>query len=630
MAVDWAFRPWAARPPADVLDRVSVSGVDTSSGPGAAPLRRPRRRRSTVSAMRDDPARAGAERVHVSLEEVPRLELDQLLAQLVERAQDVMGTQARLRELLAANAMIIGDLALPVVLRRIVEAGCRLVNARYGAIGVLAPAGGLEEFVHVGVDEDTVARIGRLPAGKGLLGALIDDPRPIRLEHISDDARSAGFPAHHPPMETFLGVPIRVRGTVFGNLYLAESQTGSFSADDEALVVSLAANAGVVIENARLFEESRRRLDWLRASMRITQHLVMAPNEEALAVIAEEALQIAGADLVSVVLPTPDRDQLVVQVAVGEGAEELRGYAYPVENTMAGLAFQTGQPVLLGDAGADGRFVVHLSHALPIGAVMVVPLQGAQRLRGALVVGRRRGRHRFNEVDLDMASAFASQAAVALELADARADQQRVLLLEDRDRIARDLHDHVIQRLFATGLSLQGLAGRMDEVAADKLSRVVGEIDDTIAQVRTTIFGLRGQLGPRTGLARTRVLEVVGELAVLLPAEPVVRFVGPLDALVGDELVEEIVAVVREALTNTARHSGASKAEVSLVATTDTLVLEIIDNGVGIGTSERRSGLDNLRRRAETRGGAFTFGPAPTGPTEHGEGTHLRWTIPLR
>jgi signal transduction histidine kinase len=229
-----------------------------------------------------------------------------------------------------------------------------------------------------------------------------------------------------------------------------------------------------------------------------------------------------------------------------------------------------------------------------------------------------------------MATAFANQAAVALELSDARADQQRVVLLEDRDRIARDLHDHVIQRLFAAGLSLQGLAGRLDDASADKLGKIVGELDDTIAQVRTTIFGLRGQLGPQLGMARARVLEVVGEVGQVLPAEPLVRFAGPIDALVGDELVEDIVAVVREALTNVARHSHADQAEVALSAGKDMLTLDIIDNGRGLGSSDRRSGLDNLRRRAEDRGGSFSVGPAPAGPSKHGEGTHLRWMIPLR
>ena len=559
---------------------------------------------------------------------VPRLELDQLLTQLVERAHDVMATQSRLRGLLAANTMIIGDLELPVLLRRIVEEGCRLVGARYGALGVLAPSGGLEEFIHVGMEPGAVERIGHLPEGKGLLGALIDDPRPIRLRNIGDDARSVGFPPEHPPMSSFLGVPIRVRDEVFGNIYLSESAAGEFSADDEEVVRALAATAGVVIENARLFEQTKRRQEWLQASMQITRQLLAAEGEEPLALIARQARQIADADLVSVVLPTPDGSRLMVEVAAGEGAEELTGYVYPVENTMAGLAFQSGRPVLLGDATADARFHVHLSEVLRVGPVMVVPLLGTERNRGALALGRRQGRHRFAQADLEMATAFANHAAVALELADARADQQRMVLLEDRDRIARDLHDHVIQRLFAAGLTLQGIAVGLPPGPAERVGAIVGDIDSTIAQIRTSIFGLRGQLGPRLGTARAQVLEVVGEVTALLPSEPRVRFAGQIDALVPPEVVDDLLAVVREALSNVGRHAKAAHTELALTATSSELVLEVTDDGVGIADDVRPSGLANLRRRAERYGGSLILAPvAPSGTTARG--TRLVWTIPL-
>jgi GAF domain-containing protein len=191
--------------------------------------------------------------------DLPRLELEQLLAQLVERAHEVMATKGRLRGLLRASQMVTRDLTLPVVLRRIVEAARDLVGARYAALGVISPTGGLAEFVHSGMPEDAVARIGHLPEGKGLLGALIEDPRPIRLLRIASDQRSAGFPPGHPPMSSFLGVPIRIRDEVFGNLYLAESTKGEFSAEDEELTLALAATAAVAIENARLYESATSR-----------------------------------------------------------------------------------------------------------------------------------------------------------------------------------------------------------------------------------------------------------------------------------------------------------------------------------------------------------------------------------
>jgi signal transduction histidine kinase len=561
----------------------------------------------------------------------PRLELDQLLTQLVGRAEDVIATQGRLRGLLVANKMITGDVALPVVLRHIVEAACQLVNARYGALGVLAPGGGLREFIHFGIDAETAARIGPLPSGKGLLGALTDEANPIRLRTMSDDVRSAGFPANHPPMASFLGVPVRVRDEVFGNLYLTERAGGEFTAEDEELVTALAATAGVAIENARLFEEAARRQGWLQASMQITRQLLAADGEEPLKLIARQTREIADADVVTVVLPTASGERLVVEVASGMKADELTGYTYPVEDTLAGLAFESGRAVLVGDVTEEPKFRVHLSEVLPVGPVMVLPLLGTKRMRGALVVGRLHGRHRFDEADLAMATTFANHAAVALELADARTDQQRMVLLEDRERIARDLHDHVIQRLFAAGLTVQSVAaGLGDDEHAERLERAISGIDETIRQIRSSIFQLRGQLGPETGTVRTRLLGVLAEVAPLLRFEPQVRFSGPIDSVVPEEVVDDLEAVTREALTNVARHAQAGQAEVGLTASAAELVLDVFDDGVGMGDTQRRSGLANLRQRAARHNGALIITSAsPDQSAASGKGTRLRWTIPL-
>ncbi|MEP6853283.1 MAG: GAF domain-containing protein [bacterium] len=562
----------------------------------------------------------------------PKLELDQLLTQLVDRAQDVMSVQGRLRALLAANQAIAGNLAVPDLLRRTAEVACELAYARCGAFGLIDPAGGLEEFVYVGLDEATAERISHLPQGQGLIGAPIGGPHPIRLRDIAGDPRSVGFPAGHPRTTSFLAVPVRVRDRAFGTLYLTEHRGGGFTAEDEELVSALAATAGVAIENARLYEEAQRRQGWLQASTDVTRQLLAADGEDPLRLIARQARRIADADVATVVLPAAGGQRLVVEVASGEGADALTALTSPIENTLVGQALTSGEPVLVGDTLHDLRYAAPLSEVIPVGPVMVLPLRGSGRIRGALVIGRRHGRHQFVSADLQMATTFANHAAVALQLADARTDQQRIVLLEDRDRIARDLHDHVIQRMFAIGLTVQSVAAANigpNEIA--RLDGVVADIDETIRQTRTTIFELHGAAGPQTGTARTRLLAVAGEVAPILGFEPHLRFAGPIDAVVPEPVVEDLVAVLREALTNAARHGQASRVDVAITTTTRELVVDVIDDGVGIGDTERRSGLANLRQRAEQHGGSLAL--VPTGArdaTSTPRGTHLSWTIPLQ
>lgn len=239
----------------------------------------------------------------------PRLSLDVLLEQLVLRAQDVMGVQERLRGLLAATQAVIGDLELAQVLDRIVQAATELVCADYGALGVVAPQRPhLGAFVYVGMDEATVQRIGNLPEGKGLLGELIAHPEPVRVDDLTKHPNSVGFPEGHPPMRAFLGVPVRVRDTVFGNLYLTRTSTDPFTQEDEELVRALAATAGVAVENARLYNEAQRRQEWLRTATEVTRMLLAGSDENAARVVAEELLDLAEAHLVAVVRPVKDDD----------------------------------------------------------------------------------------------------------------------------------------------------------------------------------------------------------------------------------------------------------------------------------------------------------------------------------
>ncbi|WP_345418294.1 sensor histidine kinase [Pseudonocardia xishanensis] len=591
---------------------------------------------SRTADSRTADSRTAADAPELTFADAPRMELDQLLEQLVDRAQEVIGVQGRLRGLLRANRTIITDLAPAAVLHRIAEAAREVVGARYAALGVLDGRGGLAEFVHVGMPPETAAAIGHLPEGKGLLGALIEDPHPIRLDDLTADPRGSGFPARHPPMTTFLGVPIRIRDEVFGNLYLTESTHGGFTAEDEELARSLAATAAVVIDNARQFETTHRRGEWLGATAEITRRMLEPGGAPPLREIAEHAHRLAGADLVAVLLPDAERRTLRVATAVGgpttsRPAAELVGHTSRIGASLCSHVLSTGEPLRLADAhDHPGLPPAMLEDAIDIGPVLVVPMAGIAQTTGVLAVARLRGRVPFREEDLRMAAGFATQAALALELADARAEAERSAMLDERERIAADLHDHVIQRLFASGLSLQGIAARLDPANAARLRAVVSDLDDTIAQIRTSIFGIRRRADDSDDGLRSGVLGVVTDAASALGHTPQLRFSGPVDTLLGSleagdraELVDDLCAVARESLANVAKHARASTVEVDLVAGDGELALVVRDDGVGLGPGGRRSGLANLRRRAERRGGRMTL----TAVEPHG--TRVDWTVPI-
>ena len=554
----------------------------------------------------------------------PRLAFDENLAALIQRAQDVLGAQNRLRGLLGASRSIIGELELDNVLRRIVEAACDLVEADYGALGVIAAdAAGLERFIHVGMDDETVGRIGNLPQGRGLLGLIIKQPRPLRLADLRQHPMAAGFPPHHPPMAGFIGVPIRVRGEVYGNLYLTRREHKEFTDEDEELVQALAATAGIAIENARLYDEARRRQEWLSASTDVTRELLTETDASTLAPIAERVHRLAGAELVTIAWPTETGDSLVVDVAVGSHAEAVRGQTYPLADTLSELVLATGESVAIVDPNDTSRYGgrrIYIAELTDVGPILVLPLRGASGVRGVLWVARAKTQRPFTAADIDMVRAFADQAALAWELADARRDRRRVDLLEDRARIARDLHDHVIQQLFAAGLNIQALASRAGPARAP-LERVVLNLDEVIRQIRTSIFQLR----PMGGGLRAAVLDVVSEVRPTLGFDPSVRFEGPVDTLVGEALVNDVTAVVREGLSNIGRHAGASSADVVVTARGAELHLTIGDNGEGIPASHRSSGLSNIGARAEAHGGTCTVGT-----TSAGVGTLIEWRVPLR
>lgn len=563
-----------------------------------------------------------------SFSQIPKMRLDELLDELQIRIDAVRGTRDRVHSLLEAVVSVGRELDLAQVLRRIVEAAALLVDAQYAALGVIGPDGRtLSQFLTVGLTEEEIERIGPLPAGHGLLGELIRNPAPLRLTDLSEHTASYGFPAHHPPMRTFLGVPIRVRDEVFGNLYLTDKKGGQdFDTEDESVISTLSVAAGVAIDNARLYEGVQRHRRWLQANAEITNSLFSgSPRLEVLELIARRARQITGAALADVSVPVPGTDGLVVELALGAEEMTRRGLLVPFEGTLSGAAHVSGTPAISARLDGDSRYSSGPSDYSCLGPAVAVPLGGAERSLGVLTLARAPGDPVFTEAEIDPLLAFAGQAAVAQELAERRSDAEQLTLLEDRDRIARDLHDLAIQRLFATGMTLQSAARLVEHAgAAERVSRAVDDLDETIKIIRSTIFGLRVQeerAGPglRAGAARA-----VGEATSALGYPPRLSMEGLLDTDVPAEVAGHVLAALGEMLSNAARHAHATRVEVGLQATGDEVVLTVADNGRGIPADGRRSGLKNLADRAASVGGTFVIG------TPAGEGSRLVWRAPLR
>jgi signal transduction histidine kinase len=564
-----------------------------------------------------DPTRPPAP--SLGLTPLSRVRLDELLQEMLDRVGEVMTSRERLRALLDAVVGIGSDLDLRSTLQRIVQAACELAGARYGALGVIGADELLSDFITHGIDPQTHATIGDLPHGRGVLGLLITDPRPVRMPDITQHPRSYGFPANHPPMHSFLGVPVRTRDQIFGNLYLAEKVgAAEFTEDDEEIVVALAAAAGVAIDNARLFALAQRRERWLAATAEITAVLVGTVHRtEALRLIARRAREVAEAELVMVLLYDDDTARFTIEVTDGPGPmpAALTGGILPVETDLLD-AVGEGRHLVVDDLHSAAQWPA----PVPAGPATIAPL-GSDTLHGILVVAHGADRSGGSGTDATLLSSFAGQAALALERARAQEERELLVVLEDRERIARDLHDVVIQRLFATGMQLQSAIPHTTRPeVVRRINTAVDDLDATIRDIRRSIFELRSPVGASL---RTELRDAVDAATEALGFRAVLDVSGPVDSAVPDDVVPELLAVLREALANAARHASASAVRVSVRAADRAVTVLVEDDGVGTGTTSPRGGLINLAERANDLGGSFDIGTGADG------GTRLHWRVPL-
>ncbi|MFD4324741.1 GAF domain-containing protein [Nocardioides sp. NPDC058538] len=511
------------------------------------------------------------------------------------------------RAVLDAVNVMNSDLDLPGVLDRIVRSACTITDARYGALGVLGEDHTLVEFVNHGVDEPTRARIGPLPHGRGILGLLINDPRPIRLERLQDHPASYGFPPHHPPMRSFLGTPVMIRGTVYGNLYLTEKAQGRpFTDEDEVLVAALATAAGTVIENARVYAASERQRAWLTASSRMYDALqVPTTIERAVELVATCVRPACGAEGAGVVRHGSDGPEVLA--ADGLAATKILAACVEVRDELEITAKGESVPPVTTSDGS---------------AVLLAPLRG--QLYGPATLLAVVSDIRAARAQHDLLATFAHQAAVALDRVHAVAEREARAVVTDRDRIARDLHDLVIQRLFSTGLLLQGTRAKATGPGVQhRIDQAIADLDSTIRDIRATVFQLRPSASE--GI-RESLHALVTEYVDVLDFTPALRFSGPLDTTVSRTTKDELLAVVRQVLSSISRQQRATRASVEVRVETDAngrqwLRIHVTEDGGGL--SEAGSWLRNLRARAVELGGSVEIGDCEPG------GTQLDWRAPL-
>lgn len=557
-------------------------------------------------------------------------------------------------DVLTEALALAAHLDTPRVLEEFVASAARHTGARYAAMAVLDSWGETTVFVHKGMSAETVAKLGRPPRGVGVLAAIPADGALV-LDDLASAPEFLGLPPGHPPMRNFLGVPVRSGDTVLGRLYLAE-KLGGFDVGDVSTVRLLAAAAGIALENARLYAEARDRERWLAVSQDILSELLSGTDEEeVLELVAAQVREVAEADAAVIVLPSLD-GAWVIEIAAGEGSAPLVGAVVPAE----GLAMQvlrSGAGCLVESiARSEDTFVPAIRrYERALYAPMHAPDGADKTAVGVLIVLREASGVPFTPGDLAIAEVVAAQAALALRLAAARHSEDVAALLNERARIARDLHDLAIQQLFATGMRLERAAKAAEAAPAAQreegggaalhslIEEAIGEVEESIRQIRGIVRSLRDRdeqlpmldrLVQEASIARGTLGFAPSVLVTIdgatldgaaLEAEDLHGDLATdVEARLGVELADDLIAVVREGLSNAARHARPKSVQVEVDVTSDEVLVKVVDDGVGPDpATDRRSGLDNLSTRALGHNGESTLRPGIAG------GAVLTWRAHL-
>ena len=539
----------------------------------------------------------------------------------------------RLRILIDAGIALSSELSLDALLERIVETAAQLTGARYAALGVVDRAGsGLERFLTTGIDDATQAAIGELPRGRGILGVVIREAQPLRLHEIADDPRSVGFPRNHPPMHTFLGVPIRLRGVSYGNLYLTEKEGGGdFTREDEELTQVLAAQAAVAIENARLYESSVR---WLRQLESLNEignalaaHLELEPL---LGIVAQRLRELVDARLVLIALPDTE-DALRVAAADGAQADEFVGMRLRLGSSKAGRVLERARSERVDSVLDDPEIDQQAARRMGVSTALYVPLIVRDRAIGVIVAHDKNGGDpRFGDDDVRLGESLAARASIAVDLSErvTRDAVRRVVEAQEleRKRLARELHDETGQALTSILLGLKSLEQAIgSEEAREGVESLRGLVVSTLQDVRRLAVELRPSALDDFGLgpALERLVDTHRQDASV-EVDLEVRLKGER---LPSEVETTLYRIVQEALTNVAKHADATRISILLMRKDEAAVLVVEDDGKGFDLGEIRPeglGIAGMRERVGLLGGQLRLEGAP------GKGTTLAVEVPLR